>query len=480
MKLDELLKGVEIKKTIGKTDMEITNVCIDSNQVSKGSMYICLRGENFDGRTFIPLVEGYGASVIVTDKESQSSVAQIVVDNTRKALSLISQNFFGNPSKKMKVIGVTGTNGKTTTTNFITSVMTNGGIKCGLIGTLGTFYDGVVIEPSLTTPDPMVLNKTFKDMADRNVEVVIMELSAHAIYLDKVYGIDFECVVFTNLTEDHLDFFKDMENYKNAKLKLFKENKIKYTVTNSDDEVGREILNINPKALSYGLYNPADVFAINVKESKTSIRYDINLFDMIYEVRLNLIGEFNVYNSLASATACAVCGVKGADVISGLENLKGVSGRIENVYDGEYSIFLDYAHTPDGLEKALKTVKNVTANKLVCLFGCGGNRDKNKRKIMGEISGKIADFTVITSDNPRYEDAMSIIREIENGITGITKEYVLIEDRREAIKYALSIMEEGDSLLIAGKGSEKYQEIYGIKHLFNDKDTITELLKGSD
>ena len=314
-------------------------------------------------------------------------------------------------------------------------------------------------------------------MADAGVKCVIMEVSAHALYLNKTEGINFEVGVFTNLTQDHLDFFENMEKYKKAKLKLFEDNRCKFIVSNSDDETGHEIIKNSKNAVSYGINNPADVFAVNIKESDMGTEYFINLFDRVYEIKTPLIGKFIVYNSLAAATASALLGVKTDAAKNGLSDMKTVSGRMEKVYGEKFDVFIDYAHTPDGLKKSLESLKPLCKNRLICVFGCGGNRDVSKRRLMGRISGELADFTVITSDNPRYEEPMKIIGEIETGMLEVSKKYVIVQNRVEGIRYALEYAKDGDSVLIAGKGSEKYQEILGTKHMYNDKDTVREIMK---
>ncbi|MBQ7340031.1 MAG: UDP-N-acetylmuramoyl-L-alanyl-D-glutamate--2,6-diaminopimelate ligase [Clostridia bacterium] len=477
MKLRKILSEIKTIKTIGNLDLNILELKIDSNSVTKGSMFFCLSGRDFDGHEYVRQVENYGGVCVVTERELDTSLTQIIVEDTRKAMSEIASIFTHHAHKKMKIIGVTGTNGKTTTTHFTTSILTGAGIKCGLIGTLGVFYQNKFIEADLTTPDPIELHKIFLEMYESGVSVVVMEVSAHALELSKVYGIDFEIAVFTNLSQDHLDFFNDMQTYKNAKLKLFTCNKPKYSVINSDDSFGMEILSKCKNAVTFGLDNPADVFALNVVEDIKGSSFLLNLFDCIYDVKINLIGKFNVSNALAAASACALMGVKIDKVVEGLENLKGVSGRLEKVYDQNFSVFVDYAHTPDGLSKTLTTLKRVCKNKLICVFGCGGNRDKGKREIMGKISGEKADFTIITSDNPRFEEPMDIINQIENGILPLKKDYMIVQDRYEAIKYALSKAKKDDLIVICGKGCERFQEVYGIKNLFNDKDTVIELTR---
>ncbi len=475
MLLKDLLKNLGDYRLIGDNEIEITDIKIDSNSVVDGNLFIALKGRQNDGHAFIRNVENYGAKAIVTEKQLETTLTQIIVKDSRLAMSILAKEFYGNPAKKLKIIGVVGTNGKTTTTHFIKSILDQAGKNCGLIGTLGTFYNGVFLEPTLTTPDPLNLYKILSDMVDNGVEYVAMEISAHAIDLSKVYGLDFEVAVFTNFTQDHLDYFNTMEEYKKAKMSFFDKCRCGYIVSNSDDEVGLEIINKYKGVISYGINNPSDVFAVNIEKTVNGNRFIINLFDCLYEVNLNLIGLFNVYNALSAATAVALLGINCEQIVKGLDNVKCVNGRLEKVEIEDLNVYVDYAHTPDGLYNALKTLKKITKGRLISVFGCGGNRDKTKRKIMGEISGELADFTVITSDNPRFEEPMDIIFEIEKGVLTKSKEYVLIQDRAQAIKYAMQMATKDDLILIAGKGSENYQEILGIKHLYNDKDKIKEI-----
>ncbi len=478
MKLHKLIRNLKITKIIGVTDVEINEIKIDSNAINKGDIFICIKGGDYDGHCFIRDAENYGAKAVVCEKESQTSLTQIIVEDSRAAMNTLAMEYYGSPDKKLKLIGIVGTNGKTTTAHIIKTVLDDAGIKCGVIGTLGIFFGDKSYEPSLTTPDPLELYKILSEMVSAGVKAVVMEVSAHAIYFDKINGLKFEVGVFTNFTRDHLDFFKDMDSYKKTKLKFFSDNYCKYAVVNSDDKLGIEICNARAAVVSYGIYNPADVFGIQIKNNAQGSSFILNLFDCIYNVDLSLIGEFNVYNALAGATATALFGVKTDKIVNGLKKVQSVSGRLERVYDGDYKVFVDYAHTPDGLVKSLSALKPFCTGKLICVFGCGGNRDTGKRQEMGEISGKLADFTVITSDNPRYEEPMDIIFEIEKGILSSSKNYALIQDRVEAIRYALDMAKRGDVVLIAGKGSEKYQEILGIKHVYNDKDTVNEIIRG--
>lgn len=479
MKLKELIKNLNVIKVIGNTDVEIDNVQINSNSVTKGSLYVCLEGEKNDGHTYVNKVCYYGAVAVICSKEVETPLTCVVVDDCRLALSLIANEYYGKVSENMKLIGVVGTNGKTTTAHLIGRILNDAGIKCGVIGTLGAYYGKTKIEPSLTTPDPLSLHKLFYDMYDAGYKTVVMEVSAHAIYYKKISGLNFSVGILTNFSRDHLDFFSDMESYRNVKKSFFKNAKCDYVVVNADDLLGVEILNENSHAISYGIDNPSDVFAIDIDSRLKGNRFVINLFDCVYSVKSKLCGAFNVYNALAAATATALLGVSTEDIISSLNKVSGVEGRMQCVYSKEYSVYIDYAHTPDGLKKVLTSLKQKCNGNLICVFGCGGNRDVGKRREMGEISAKYSDFTVITSDNPRFEEPMDIIYEIERGVLPISKKYVLIQERVEGIKYALDMANKDDVVVIAGKGSENYQEILGIKRPYNDKDTVEEILRSA-
>lgn len=477
MKLKELIIDLDVKEIEGNLDLEINEIKTDSNQVTNGSMFICLRGKDCDGHDFIKQAEKYGAVVVVTEKKIDASITQIVVKDTRIALSMLAARYYGQMDRKMQLIAVVGTNGKTTTSHLIKKTLEECGVKCGVIGTLGSFYLDKYIENNLTTPDPLELHKILFDMYESGVRTVVMEVSAHAIYFQKLYGIKFYCAVFTNFSQDHLDFFSDMESYKQAKLDFFKNNFSRYIITNIDDKVGREIAEKYNKAITYGIDNPSDVFAIEIKERENYTEFVINLFDYVYRLKFSLIGKFNVYNALAAASTVALTGIKPEMALLALEGVKSVSGRLEKVYNGEFSIYIDYAHTPDGLKKVLLALNKNKSGKLICVFGCGGNRDVGKRALMGSVSAEHSDFTIITSDNPRFEEPMFIINEIEKGVLIKSKNYVAIEDRIDAIKYAIDAAKKDDIILIAGKGAEAYQEILGIKKPYNDKDTVIEYLR---
>ena len=473
MKLKQIVSQIDYATVIGNGEVEIKGIAIDSKQVRRGQIFIALRGINTDGNDYIAEAIMRGAVAVVSEVTIVDlPVTLVVVNDARSSLAKICSAYYCHPEKSLKFIGVTGTNGKTTVTHLIKGILDKNGYKTGLIGTLGAYYGDNYSETSLTTPDPIELFSTLSDMVSAGVTHVIMEVSAHASRLKKLDGITFDIGVFTNLTQDHLDYFETIENYKQAKLEFLNLNKCKQIVTNVDDETGKEIA-LSTKSISYGVDNPSDVFAINIEESKNGLKFVVNLFDYVLKVETKLIGYFNVYNVMSALIASVMVGVSPQDAVNAIKGLERINGRLESLPSKNgVSVFIDYAHTPDGLSVSLKALRKITPNKLFCVFGCGGNRDTSKRAVMGEISGLNADFTVITSDNPRFEEPMDIIADVEKGIRKATKKYVIIQKRQDAVYYALSMAKKGDTVLIAGKGAEQYQDILGIKHPYNDKDTV--------
>lgn len=482
MFLKEVINGYNIEEIVGSSDVEINNLCQDHREVREGSMFFCIKGQNSNGETFVKLARNYGAVCVVCERKLELDLIQVVVKDVREAMSAFACNFYGNPSEKLKLIGVTGTNGKTTTCHLISSIIKNSGRKIGVIGTLGIFYEEKYIPPKLTTPDPIFLNRVLKDMADNGVEYVAMEASAHAISLRKLFGLRFCAKVFTNFTPDHLDFFKTMDEYFKAKISFFDDVKHCFAVYNSDDDrVRNSFIKSGKMSFSFGIKNPSDVFAVNIKETLDGTFFTMNVYDEIVEIFCKLNGLFNVCNCLAASAVCYKLGFDADSIKRGLNAVNAVSGRAERVKNEKNKcVFIDYAHTPDGLKQILSSLRKTTKKRLVCLFGCGGNRDKTKRAVMGEIAGEYADFTVLTSDNPRFEDPDAIINDVEKGLKKKTDNYITCEDRRKAIAYALSYIQDGDVLLIAGKGAEDYQEIMGTKLPFNDKKYVLELLRSED
>jgi UDP-N-acetylmuramoyl-L-alanyl-D-glutamate--2,6-diaminopimelate ligase len=405
---------------------------------------------------------------------------QILVDDCREAMALIAAAFYGNPSRRLRIVGITGTNGKTTTSYLLASILRAAGKSVGIIGTLGIFYGRKSIAPELTTPDPIFLQKTLADMVQEGVQYVVMEVSAHALYFKKDASIRYAACIFTNLSQDHLDFFVSMEAYAEAKGRLFTSQKCDLCILNGDDEFGRKIGEKREKGVFYyGLETPSDAFAIVEREGLDGSDIVLNILDDIGAVRLSMTGRHNIYNALAAATCARMLGFSMESIRCGLQNIQGVKGRLEWVaeYRGA-QIFVDFAHTPDGLEKSLSALRKHTKGRLVCLFGCGGNRDKSKRPLMGERAAQAVDFAVLTSDNPRYEDPMDIISAIEKGYRLHSTAYAIIPDREKGIEYAIDRLSRGDVLLVAGKGGERYQEIMGIKYLHSDEDIIKACVGG--
>ena len=475
MNLEYLTEGLKCE-IIGDNKIEIASLACDHKDCEANALFFCINGNSLNGADFAPLAIKKGAVAVVSDQKLDLSCSQIIVKDVRKAMSKITQRFYDYPQKKLKTIGVVGTNGKSSVCEMIAKGLNDAKIGTGIIGTGKVKYKNTEINTDCTTPDTPFLYKCLADMVNDGIKAVCMELSAHAIYYGKA-DFTFDILVFTNCARDHLDFFGSEEKYREVKASAFTSRGARLAVVNSDDPLGKVIaLSRKSGTINYGLLNPSDVFAIDVRESFDGTTYLLNLFDCLYEIKSNLMGVFNVYNSLAAATVLALCGLKTDFIANELMTIKPIKGRMQRISTNG-KVFLDYAHTPEALENALKTLKVVKGkNKLFCVFGCGGNRDAGKRAIMGRISGKLADFTVITSDNPRFEDENEIISQIESGIREVTNEYITIRDRKEAIDYCISLASAEDYVLIAGKGAENYQEVMGTKRTFSDEETACALL----
>lgn len=474
MKLSLIMCGVEEYE-----DIEISSLAFNAGDVKAGSLFFCLVGTKADGHDYAVEAMRHGAVAIVAQRRTNADLPHIIVGDTRHALSAAACRFYGEPSKKMKMIAVTGTNGKTTTTYILKSILEAAGKKCGVIGTNAILIGDERREATLTTPDPIELNAVLRDMCDAGVEYVVMEASAHALALKKLDGIIFDVAAFTNLSRDHLDFFGDMDSYFEAKKTLFTPLHAKYAVINADDtkgaEIGRDCL---IPYITYGCENPADVFSVNLSMSVNGIEYVLNLSDDIGKVKFNLTGKFNMYNTLCAAATASVLGVELKYILEGIRSLKRVDGRLNVINASKCDIIIDFAHTDDGLENILRAVKEFAPKRIITVFGCGGDRDRTKRPVMGKIASSLSDLCIITSDNPRTEDPQSIIDEVAAGVEQSKKAFVLcIVDRKEAIKAAISRAEQGDIVVIAGKGAEKYQDIMGIKQPYNDEEYVLGLIK---
>ena len=473
MKLSEL---AEATGELCGGDAEIRGLCTDSRVAGKGDLFFCFRGTREDGHKFAAEAAARGAAAVVCERKLALSCPQLVVSDGREAMARIAAAFYGHPERRLKTVGVTGTNGKTTTATMIAEILSAAGMRTGLVGTLGARYGTVVVPPSLTTPDPVCLFSLLADMAAAGMEAVVLEVSAHALALKKETPICYDVAVFTNLTRDHLDFFGDMQAYGDAKKLLFQPNRCKFAVLNADDGFSARLVGQGMPHMTYGLETPADAFAVIESESLCATRAVLNLEDELCEAVIPFTGRHNLLNALAAACAAKWLGADAEAIARGLE-CAHVEGRLEWVakYRGG-DIFVDFAHTPDGLEKSLGALREYCGGRLIALFGCGGNRDAGKRPKMGEVAALCADFCVLTSDNPRYEDPVAIISEIEAGFRLVSKRYVVVEEREKAIRYALEHLAEGDILLVAGKGAEKYQEIMGIKYDYDDKAVIKSLI----
>ena len=478
MKIKELFKELECEKIDLNEDIEISSIAVNDYECKDGSIFFCLKRNEEERMKYVKKAISFGAVVIISNKiVNNCAVAQIVVENPRALLSIVCKRFYKNPQKKLFKIAVVGTNGKTTICELIYRILNAYGKKCGKIGTLGAEFNEKHFQTGFTTPDAPQLYQYLRQMVNDGVEFLVMELSAHAIYYKKA-DFKFDIVIFTNCSPEHLDFFADYEEYKQVKISAFDSTAAKIAIVNADDITGKEIICLRRSGvISYGLDDPCDIFAIDFYENNHGINFLMNLFDELYQINSSYLGKFNVYNMLAAASACAIAGVNIDFIAQQLRSLSFVDGRMERVCN-KINVFIDYAHTPDGLENALISLKNIKGNKrLICLFGCGGNRDKQKRAPMGKISGKLADFTVITTDNSRFEDENSIISEIEGGIREVTHEYIAIRDRAQAIEYAVQIANAGDYLLIAGKGAEEYQELMGVFKPFSDREVAKRAVK---
>ncbi|TCO79311.1 UDP-N-acetylmuramoyl-L-alanyl-D-glutamate--2,6-diaminopimelate ligase [Marinisporobacter balticus] len=483
MKLNELLKNIAIMDLVGEEAIDITGIAYDSRKVDENYLFACIIGLKTDGHEYIEQVIKKGAKALIVEKNIPpiKGITIIRVENSRKALALISANFFKHPTKNMHIIGVTGTNGKTTTTHLIKNILEKNSVHCGLIGTISHKILDKEYKANNTTPESLELQSLFKEMLGLNVNSCAMEVSSHSLDLDRVAGINYKIGVFTNLTRDHLDFHKNIENYKNAKAKLFYQTSLA-NIINIDDQYGAEIANevknLDAKLITYGIEKKAEIYAKDITISPKGTEFTLVTPEFEGHIKISTPGMFSVYNALAAMAVSYVLGYNFEQIKKGIESIKGVLGRFEAVENtGKYTIIVDYSHTPDALENALDTIKEFVKGKIITVFGCGGDRDKTKRPMMGEIAGELSDFCIITSDNPRSEKPDEIIKDVEVGIKKTNCKYKMIVDRKEAIREAIKISEPDDIILIAGKGHETYQ-IIGKKIIdFDDKKVSQEILR---
>jgi len=499
MTLSKVLEGVAVTKLFqtlyGKMvlthEVEVRGIQYDSRKVARGELFVAIRGTTTDGQNFINGAIGKGAKAVVLEDDSaipdslfmHAGVVKIVVQDSRKALAQISANFYGHPSRRLTLIGVTGTNGKTTTTHLIKSILEARGDRVGLIGTIEYKIGNEAIPATHTTPESLELNQLLSSMVDNACTAVVMEVSSHSLQMHRVHGLEFSTAAFTNLTQDHLDFHGTMEEYFKAKQILFSELSSSATaVTNADDRFGmRMIEKTQAGRLSYGTISPADVMAEDVRMTIHGTTFMVAYKGGRQQIQSSLTGRFNVANISAAYAVGVALGIPAESIRLGIAGVRSVRGRFEQIVSPRgWTAIVDYAHTPDALENCLRTIHDILpehrANRIVTVFGCGGNRDKAKRPTMGAIASSLSDVTIITSDNPRKEDPQTIVDEINTGV--VKGRTVMTEvNRRKAIMMALELAGVGDVILIAGKGHEDYQVIGEAKHHFDDREEVEQYIR---
>ena len=478
MKLAELLRDIEVVESHASPELEIADVAYDSRQVTKGAAFVAIRGFESDGHKYIPQAAEKGASCVICEEKPALDVPYVVVRDSRLALAMASKNFFGDPGGEMVMLGVTGTNGKTTTTYLIKHLLEQKkGATVGLIGTNGNMIGSDFLPTERTTPESYELQKLLREMADAGCTHVIMEVSSHSLVLHRVAGLHFAVGIFTNLTQDHLDFHKTMAEYARAKSLLF--DMCDRAVINLDDEWSEYMLeHCSCPALTFSEGERGGLTAHDIELASSGVSFTAGYEGRCERVRLGIPGLFSVYNALGVMGCGLSLGIDLADCADSLASAKGVKGRVEVVpTDRDYTILIDYAHTPDALENVLKSMRRVTKGRLVALFGCGGDRDRTKRPIMGRIAAENADFVVVTSDNPRTEDPEAIIADIVAGMEGSSTPREVITGRPEAIEWAIEHHQPGDVIVLAGKGHEDYQIVGHEKHHMDEREIVADILK---
>lgn len=485
MKLQELLKSLHPIVPYKGENPEITSIENDNRKVQKGSLFICIKGYTVDGHDFAGSAVENGAVAVLAERPLNIDVPVILVQDTMRAMAVVADAYYSQPTKKLHLIGITGTNGKTTTSHLIEKIFADAGKKTGLIGTMYTKIADQILETKNTTPESLTLQKTFHQMVEAKVDLAVMEVSSHALDMGRVHGCDYDVAVFTNLSQDHLDYHQTMEEYQRAKSLLFAQlgntfdlNKPKFAVLNSDDPAS-DMYKRSTAAhvVTYGIDQQADIQAQNIQMTPKGTTFTLVMREHSYPVQMQLIGKFSVYNVLASIAAALVSGIGMEDIIRSIEEVQGVAGRFELVNAGQdFTVIVDYAHTPDSLENVLKTIQHFASKRVFVVVGCGGDRDRTKRPLMAQIACKWSTDPIFTSDNPRSEDPNAILTEMEAGVEG--ESYQVIPDRKEAIFTAVNHAETGDVILIAGKGHETYQIVGNLVHDFDDRLVAREAIEG--
>lgn len=479
MLLQYLIENLTDKVITGDTNIDINKIEYNSQKIEQNDIFVAIKGYKEDGNDYIKEAVEKGAVCIVTednlDANELPNITIVRVQNSRIALSLIASKYYDFPARKLKLIGITGTKGKTTTAYMIRDILNASGKKTGMIGTIYNTYGNVCIEASRTSPESLDLQKLLKDMVDAQMEYVVMEVSSHSLVLDRVYGLHFAIGIFTNLSQEHLDFHGTMDNYLLAKSKLFE--MCDFALVNGDDiHTPRLKKMIKCKTATFGLDNAVNITASDVRINNNNVEFKMYVNKMLETIVINIPGRFTVYNALAAIGTCSLLGAQMDAILLALSNIK-VPGRSEIIdVPKTFTVMVDYAHNPSSLEAILSSIKKYVKGRIICVFGCGGNRDKEKRPMMGEISGRLADFTVITTDNPRNEDPSIIMKEIEDGVKKTKGLYKIIENRKDAIAFAMRIAWKNDLVLIAGKGHETYQELKNGKRIdFDERKVVKDI-----
>lgn len=483
MKLSDCLKALPQYRQDGEGNPEITDLVIDSRLVKEGSLFFCIKGHHLNGHHFVRQAEMNGAAAIIAQEKISAPLPVVYVSDSHRALAMVADYYYGRPSRGLHLIGVTGTNGKTTITYLVQAIQEAAGVHTGLIGTMGMHYMSHFVPVDNTTPEVHLIHKNLAAMKNEGAASVVMETSSNALYDGRVRGCDFNVGIFTNLTEDHLDLHGTMKDYMYAKSLLFSQlgntydpDRIKVAVLNVDDKVSAVYRHMTAAAvITYGIDNEADFRAEDIRITPVGTTFTLVAEGKRYFVQMKLIGKFSVYNVLAALAACSVKHLDMVKMIEAVENVSGVPGRFETVHAGQdFTVIVDYSHTPDSLENALTTIKEFAKKRIITVVGCGGDRERGKRPVMAKIAVDYSDQVILTSDNPRTEDPNEILREMEAGVTG--RDYRKIVDRREAIRYAVQHAETGDIILIAGKGHETYQIVGTVKHHFDDREAAREAI----